>query len=79
MIDCLPNKEVKQATRKNLNPRVKRQMKKNMTILKPIIPLEIVNTLKGKGVKPAKNIIPNQRKKPPLDDILSCISNTFSS
>ena len=56
---------------KNLKPLVKRQIKKKTVRLKPMTPLVIVNTLKGKGVKPAKNIIPSQVKKPPLVDILS--------
>ena len=30
-------------------------IKKNMNKLKPIIPLVIVNTLNGRGVKPARN------------------------
>ena len=77
--NLFPNKKVKYATRKNLSPRVKRQIKKNITILKPIIPLVIVNTLNGNGVKPARNIIPNQSKKPPLEDILSYTSNTLFS
>jgi len=42
-------------------------------------PLVIVKTLNGRGVNPAKNMIPSQAKKPPLVDIFSCISKTFSS
>ena len=34
--------------------------------LKCIIPLEIVKSLKGKGVKPAVNNIPSQALSPPL-------------
>ncbi|MDB9744813.1 glutamate 5-kinase, partial [Pelagibacteraceae bacterium] len=56
-----------------------KQIKKKTVILKPITPLVIVKTLKGSGVNPAKNIIPNHAKKPPLVDILSCIAKTFSS
>ena len=43
---------------------------KNIIILKLIIPLVIVNTLKGNGVKPARNNVPNQKITPPLLDIL---------
>ena len=46
-------------------------LKKKTVRLKPITPLVIVNTLKGNGVKPAKNIMPSQAKKPPRVDILS--------
>ena len=35
-------------------------IKKNMNKLKPIIPLVIVNTLNGRGVKPARNKVANQ-------------------
>ena len=66
-----PNRKVEYATIKNLKPLVKRQIKKNTTTLKPTMPLAIVNSLKGNGVNPAKNITPSQNKKPPLDDILS--------
>ena len=52
---------------------------RNTGRLYAITPLVIVKTLKGSGVKPAKNIIPSQAKKPPFVDILSCISKTFSS
>ena len=52
---------------------MKRQIKKKTVKLKPITPLVIVNTLKGRGVNPAKNIIPSHAKKPPRVDILSCI------
>ena len=42
----------------------------NIKILKPIIPLVIVNTLKGKGVKPARNRIPKKKiKLLPLDKL----------
>ena len=40
---------------KNLNPLENRQITKNIGKLKPIMPLVIVNTLKGKGVNPARN------------------------
>ena len=51
--------------KKNLNPLVTIHIKMKEIILKWIIPLEIVNSLKGKGVKPAVNNIPNQALKPP--------------
>jgi hypothetical protein len=35
-------------------------MQKKTERLNPITPLVIVKTLNGKGVNPAKNIIPNQ-------------------
>ena len=67
----LPKRLVKYETKKNLKPLVKRQIKKKTVRLKPITPLVIVKTLKGKGVNPARNIIPSQAKKPPLVEILS--------
>ena len=45
---------------KNLKPLEIRQMKKNIIKLKPIIPLVIVNTLNGNGVKPARNKVASQ-------------------
>ena len=57
-------------TIKNLKPREIRQIKMNIIILKFIIPLVIVNTLKGNGVKPARNNVPNQKIIPLLLDIL---------
>ena len=59
------------ATKANLNEIAERLTEigleveniRSSNMLKPIIPLVIVKTLKGSGVKPAKNIIPNQRKK----------------
>ena len=75
----LPKRLVKYETKKNLNPLVNKQIKKKTIILKPITPLVIVKTLKGSGVNPAKNIIPNHAKKPPRVDIISCIAKTFSS
>ena len=74
-----PKRLVKYATKKKRSPLVKRQMKKNTGRLKLITPLVIVNTLNGRGVNPAKNIMPNQVKNPPFVDILSCISKTLSS
>ena len=52
---------------------------KNINKLNPIIPLVIVKTLKGRGVKPAKKNVPNQNKIPALVDNLSCKAKTFSS
>ena len=65
-----PNFAERKATIKNLRPRETRQIKKNIIILKFIIPLVIVNTLKGNGVKPARNNVPNHKIIPPLLDIL---------
>ena len=48
------------ATIKNLNPREIKQIKKNMNKLKPIMPLVIVKTLNGRGVKPARNSVRSQ-------------------
>ena len=45
---------------KNLKPLENRQIIRNMNKLKPIIPLVIVNTLNGRGVKPARNKVTNQ-------------------
>ena len=45
---------------KNLKPLENRQIIRNMNKLKPIIPLVIVNTLNGRGVKPARNKVANQ-------------------
>ena len=65
-----PNLSERKATIKNLNPREIRQIKMNITILKLIIQLVIVNTLKGNGVKPARNNVPSQNTIPLLLDIL---------
>ena len=45
---------------KNLKPLENRQIKRNMNKLKPIMPLVIVNTLNGSGVKPARNKVASQ-------------------
>ena len=45
---------------KNLKPLDIKHIKKNTNKLKPIIPLVIVNTLNGRGVKPARNKVANQ-------------------
>ena len=60
-----PNLYVKKATKKNLDPLVKTQITIKKIRLKCIKPLEIVNSLKGRGVKPAVTKIPSQEKKPP--------------
>ena len=36
-----------------------------------VVQRNVNQTLKGKGVNPARNIIPSQAKKPPRVDILS--------
>ena len=59
--NLLPKIEVKYETKKNLSPLVNKQISINTIILKFIIPLVIVKTLKGRGVNPAKNIIPNHK------------------
>ena len=65
---ALPNFAERKATIKNLKPRAARQIKKNTIKLKLIIPLVIVNTLNGNGVKPARNNVANQKRKPLLLD-----------
>ena len=45
---------------KNLKPLEIKQINKNMNKLKAIIPLVIVNTLNGNGVKPARNKVASQ-------------------
>ena len=65
-LNVFPNFADKKATIKNLKPRAIRQIKKNINILKFIIPLVIVKSLKGKGVKPARNSVPNHAEKIPL-------------
>ena len=44
-------------------------MKKN--ILKLMNPLEIVNSLNGRGVNPAVKSIPSQERKPPFEENFS--------
>ena len=65
-LNVSPNFADKKATIKNLKLRAIRQVKKNINILKFIIPLVIVKSLKGKGVKPARNSVPNHAEKIPL-------------
>ena len=74
-----PNFAVKKETKKNLKPLPIKQMIKNINILKPIIPLVIVNTLNGNGVKLAKNKIPSQTSIPPVLDMLFLRLLTFCS
>ena len=59
-----PNLYVKYATKKNLEPLVIMHTKIKDIKLKWIIPLEIVKSLNGKGVKPAVINIPIQAKNP---------------
>ena len=65
-LNVSPNFADKKATIKNLKLRAIRQVKKNINILKFIIPLVIVKSLKGKGVKPARNSVPNHAEKIPF-------------
>ena len=68
-LNVFPNFADKKATIKNLKPRAIIQIKKNMNILKFIIPLVIVKSLKGKGVKPARNSVPSHTENTlPLED-----------
>ena len=55
LLKISPNLYDKYETIKNLNPLENRQITINIGKLKPIMPLVIVNTLKGKGVNPARN------------------------
>ena len=75
----LPNFADKKATIKNLKPRAIRQIKKNIIILKLIIPLVIVKTLNGNGVKPARNKVANHKYKPVPEDKFFLRSRTSSS
>ena len=60
LLKVSPNLNEKYETIKNRRPLEIKQINKNMNKLKPIIPLVIVNTLKGRGVKPARNKVANQ-------------------
>ena len=65
--NAFPNFKEKYATIKNLKPRANKQIKKKTNILKFIIPLVIVKSLNGNGVKPARNNVPNHTEEaPPL-------------
>ena len=67
--NVFPNFKEKYVTIKNLKPRANKQIKKKTNILKFIIPLVIVKSLNGNGVKPARNNIPNHTEKAlPLED-----------
>ena len=55
-----PNLKDRYETIKNLKPLEIRQIKKKTNRLKPIIPLVIVKTLNGRGVKPARNSVASQ-------------------
>ena len=55
LLKISPNLYDRYETIKNLKPLENRQITKNIGKLKLIIPLVIVNTLKGKGVNPARN------------------------
>ena len=67
--NAFPNFKEKYATIKNLKPRANKQIKKKTNILKFIIPLVIVKSLNGNGVKPARNNVPNHTEKAsPLED-----------
>ena len=55
LLKISPNLYDKYETIKNLNPLENRQITKNIGKLKPIMPIVIVNTLKSKGVNPARN------------------------
>ena len=74
----LPNFADKNATIKNLNPREIMQIIKNINILKFISPLVIVKSLKGNGVKPARNKIPSQAEKALLSEDNCCFKFTAS-
>ncbi len=63
-IKALPNLANKNDTRKNLKPRANKEVIKKIKILKPIKPLVMVKTLKGKGVNPAKKRVPSQKYAP---------------
>ena len=59
-LNVSPNLDDRKETIKNLKPLENRQTRRNINKLKPIIPLVIVNTLNGRGVKPARNKVANQ-------------------
>ena len=64
LVKSSPNFDDRYETIKNLRPLEIKLIKIKIVKLKPIKPLTIVNTLYGKGVKPAKNKIASQVKKP---------------
>ena len=61
LLKVSPNLNDKYETTKNRNPLDIKQTIKNIKILKPIIPLVMVNTLKGSGVKHARNRVPKKK------------------
>ena len=60
LLNMSPNLNKRKEMIKNLKPLEIKHIKKNINKLKPIIPLVIVNTLNGRGVKPARNKVTNQ-------------------
>ena len=66
-----PKFPIKNATKKNLEPLVNKEIIIKYIKLKCINPLLIVKSLKGNGVKPAVTSIPNQEIKPPFEENLS--------
>ena len=60
LLKVSPNLNDKYETIKNRKPLEIKQINKNMNKLKPIMPLVIVNTLNGNGVKPARNKVASQ-------------------
>ena len=59
-LNVSPNLNERKEIIKNLKPLENRQIRRNMNKLKSIIPLVIVNTLNGRGVKPARNKVASQ-------------------
>ena len=74
-----PNFIDKYETKKNLKPLEIKHTTTKIRILNPIIPLVIVKTLNGSGVKPAKNSVANQNIIPSPEDSFSWSEKTFSS
>ena len=61
LLKISPNLNDKYETTKKRNALDAKQTIKNIKILKPIIPLVMVNTLKGSGVKHARNRVPKKK------------------
>lgn len=57
LLICGPNRQIRNATKKNLAPRLTMEAKRNIGKFIKKAPAEIVNTLYGSGVKPAVKII----------------------
>ena len=72
LLNFSPNFIVRKATKKNLNPLEIKQIIIKIKILKPIIPLVIVKTLKGRGVNPARNKVPSQSITPAFEERSFC-------